>query len=154
MWKYFTLESANLSQISPVTATMMDCFLTLGSWSTMSCVLCSFGILVLSIVLFRSRHDPTIKRGVDGKSGSLDAVRGHVLKPIRRAMTSIGRFAIKSQDADCPPHVITVFIATAVKRGMPEMTVEEFEKLWENRVVSKHERFRSRVCADNNKYFE
>eukprot|EP00550_Attheya_septentrionalis_P009860 CAMPEP_0198287116 /NCGR_PEP_ID=MMETSP1449-20131203/6033_1 /TAXON_ID=420275 /ORGANISM="Attheya septentrionalis, Strain CCMP2084" /LENGTH=538 /DNA_ID=CAMNT_0043985019 /DNA_START=105 /DNA_END=1721 /DNA_ORIENTATION=+ len=120
----------------------------------MSCVSSSFGILVLSIVLFRSRHDPTIKRRADGKSSSLNAVRGHVLKPIRRAMTSIGRFAIKSQDADCPPHVITIFIAAAVEMGMPEMTVEEFEKLWENRVVSKHERFRSRVCADNNKYFE
>jgi hypothetical protein len=68
-------------------------------------------------------------------------------------MTSIGRFAIKSQDADCPQHVITFFVATAVKKGMPEMTVKEFEKLWEDRVMSKHERFRSRVCA-NNKYFE
>lgn len=67
-------------------------------------------------------------------------------------MSSIGRFSMKSQTFENPCN-IAFFVALAHDRS-DEFSVEDFRRLWSSRVMEKFERFRSRVCSDDDRYFE
>ena len=71
---------------------------------------------------------------------------------LRRKMSSIGRFSMKSQTFENPSN-ITFFVALAHNRG-DEFTIEDFTSLWRSRVMEKFERFRSCVSSDDDRYFE
>lgn len=70
----------------------------------------------------------------------------------RRQTTSIGRFSLKSETAT-NPLLVTFFAALANEPGK-DLDVDEFQTMWGERVMRKHERFRSRVCEWDNRFFE
>lgn len=72
---------------------------------------------------------------------------------IHRSMSSIGRFALRSQTKR-NPSIISFFVAFSNEKGTKEIDLDEFGKLVQDRVMTKHERFRSRVDAKDDHYFE
>ena len=74
-------------------------------------------------------------------------------RALRRQMTSIGRFALRSQTKR-NPCIVTFFVASSNPKGQRGIDREELEELWSNRVMEKHERFHSRISSDDDRYFE
>ena len=74
-------------------------------------------------------------------------------RTLRRRMTAIGRFALRSQTKR-NPCIVTFFVASSNPRGQKGMDRKELEELWSNRVMEKHERFHSRISSDDDRYFE
>ena len=72
---------------------------------------------------------------------------------LHRALSSIGRFALRSQTKQ-NPSIISFFVALSNEKGKKELDLNEFGQLIEERVVTKHERFRSRICWNDDRYFE
>ena len=72
---------------------------------------------------------------------------------LRRCLTSIGRFTIRSQ-TDLNPSNIAFFLALGNRQGEKAMDTENLEALWRRRVMDKHERFRSRLCQEDDRFFE
>jgi hypothetical protein len=74
-------------------------------------------------------------------------------KPILvRQMTTLGRFAFRSQTVQ-NPSVITFFVALTHEAGK-ELDLKEFQNIWEERVIDKHERFRCQISPEDDRYFE
>ncbi len=71
---------------------------------------------------------------------------------LQRQMTSLGRFAFRSQTEE-NPSVITFFVALAHEAGK-ELDLKEFQGIWEKRVVDKHERFRCHISREDDRLFE
>lgn len=86
-------------------------------------------------------------------SGPAATTREMKLALLRRQMTPIGRFALLSQ-TERNPSIISFFVALANKKGAKPIGIEEFEKLWRTRVMSKHERFKCHVSEADNRFFE
>eukprot|EP00561_Arcocellulus_cornucervis_P004599 CAMPEP_0185808218 /NCGR_PEP_ID=MMETSP1322-20130828/5486_1 /TAXON_ID=265543 /ORGANISM="Minutocellus polymorphus, Strain RCC2270" /LENGTH=603 /DNA_ID=CAMNT_0028504421 /DNA_START=365 /DNA_END=2176 /DNA_ORIENTATION=+ len=74
-------------------------------------------------------------------------------RTLRRRMTAIGRFALRSQTKR-NPCIITFFVASSNPRGQKGMGRKELEELWSSRVMEKHERFHSRISSEDDRYFE
>jgi len=72
---------------------------------------------------------------------------------LRRKLTSIGRFSLRSQ-SERNPCIISFFLAFSNKRGKKRMDLTEMESVWRKRVMDKHERFRSRICDGDDRFFE
>lgn len=72
---------------------------------------------------------------------------------LHRSLSSIGRFALRSQTTQ-NPSIISFFVALSNKKGTKEMSQKDFGKLIQERVVTTHERFRSRICSNDDRYFE
>mmetsp|Transcript_10472 Transcript_10472/g.14671 ORF Transcript_10472/g.14671 Transcript_10472/m.14671 type:complete len:642 (-) Transcript_10472:250-2175(-) len=72
---------------------------------------------------------------------------------LRRQMSSIGRFSLRSQ-TEHNPCIVTFFIAFSNRMGSEGMTMKEFEDLWRRKVMDRHERFRCHVSEDDDNYFE
>lgn len=72
---------------------------------------------------------------------------------IHRSMSSIGRFALRSQTKR-NPSIISFFVAISNEKGKKEIDRDELGDLVQDRVLTKHERFRSRVDAKDDHYFE
>jgi hypothetical protein len=70
---------------------------------------------------------------------------------LHRLMTSIGRFTLRSQ-TEQNPSILTCFIALAHEADK-DLLIEEFSRLWNDRVLKKYDRFRSTVCKRDEKYF-
>ena len=77
----------------------------------------------------------------------------HQKTSFHRALSSIGRFALRSQTKRNPP-IITFFVAISNEKGQKEIDLDELGELVRDRVMSVHERFRSRICPDDDHYFE
>jgi hypothetical protein len=73
-------------------------------------------------------------------------------KQLKRKLTSIGRFALRSEPVN--PCVICFFVATSNERGKKALTAADLGHLMNERVLSKHERFRSRVSPADDRFFE
>ncbi len=73
-------------------------------------------------------------------------------KQMRRQMSSIGRFSLRSQTKE-NPSIITFFVALVHDDGN-DISEEEFIQLWEERVMKKYDRFTFQVCSDDDRYFE
>lgn len=73
-------------------------------------------------------------------------------KSLRKQMTSIGRFSLSSQTEE-NPSIISFFVALVHKDGK-DMSMEAFNKIWNERIVSKYERFRFHICKEDSRYFE
>jgi hypothetical protein len=74
------------------------------------------------------------------------------VKALRKQMTSIGRFSLVSQTEE-NPSIISFFVALAHEKNK-DIDVDEFTRLWENRVLKRHDRFGFQVSGDNYRYFE
>jgi hypothetical protein len=72
---------------------------------------------------------------------------------LHRSLSSIGRFALKSQTKR-NPSIIAFFVSISNEKGQKEVGLEEFGELIQERVMTNHERFRSKICADDDRYFE
>jgi hypothetical protein len=73
-------------------------------------------------------------------------------KQLKRTLTSIGRFALRSEPVN--PCVICFFVATSNERGKKALTAADLGRLMNERVLSKHERFRSRVSPVDDRFFQ
>lgn len=74
-------------------------------------------------------------------------------RPIfHRQMTSLGRFAVQSETV-ANPNVITFFVALAHKVG-EDLDIKDFRGAWASRVMERHERFRSQVSREDDRFFE
>jgi hypothetical protein len=71
---------------------------------------------------------------------------------LQRQMTSLGRFAFRSQTVE-NPSIITFFVALTHEAGN-ELDLKEFQGIWEKRVVDKHERFRCQISPEDDRFFE
>ena len=78
-----------------------------------------------------------------------EIVRAPVLQ---RQMTSLGRFALRSQTVE-NPSIITFFVAFD-HESEEDFTAEELQSMWGERVMGYHERFRCQVSKDNDRLFE
>lgn len=72
---------------------------------------------------------------------------------LERALTSIGRFALRSQTRR-NPSIISFFVALSNEKGQKEITAEELGQLMKDRVLSRHPRFRSRVSKQDDRFYE
>jgi hypothetical protein len=79
--------------------------------------------------------------------------KDHKKTTFHRSLSSIGRFALRSQTKR-NPSIITFFVAISNEKGQKEIDLEEFGELIQERVMPNHERFRSKICADDDRYFE
>jgi hypothetical protein len=70
-----------------------------------------------------------------------------------RSLTSIGRFALRSQTKR-NPSIMTFFVAISNEKGQKEIDLDELGELVRDRVMPIHERFRSKICPDDDRYFE
>jgi len=70
----------------------------------------------------------------------------------RRRMTSIGKFSLRSQTEE-NPSIISFFVVLTHNKG-ESITVREFDDLWRQRVMKKHERFSCQVSSNDDDYFE
>lgn len=70
---------------------------------------------------------------------------------IHRQLTSLGRFTLRSQTDENPSN-ISFFVAFAhdEKDALP---IQDFQQLWMNRVMSRHERFHFAIDDDDH-YFK
>jgi hypothetical protein len=71
---------------------------------------------------------------------------------LKRQMTSIGRFALRSQTEE-NPSIISFFVALVHEEGK-DINVDEFTEIWEKRVMDKYDRFRFQVSSEDDRYFE
>ena len=71
---------------------------------------------------------------------------------LRRRMTSIGRFTLRSQTEE-NPSIISFFVALVHEEGK-DINVEDFGKICEERVMQKYDRFCFRVSSVDDRYFE
>ena len=69
-----------------------------------------------------------------------------------RQMTSLGRFAVQSETV-ANPNLITFIVALAHRVG-EDLDVKDFRGAWASRVMERHERFRSQVSRDDDRFFE
>lgn len=77
----------------------------------------------------------------------------HQKTTLHRSLSSIGRFALRSQTKRNPP-IITFFVAISNEKGQKEIDLDELGELVRDRVMPIHERFRSKICPDDDHYFE
>lgn len=73
-------------------------------------------------------------------------------KIIHRQLTSIGRFTMRSQTKE-HPSIICFFVSLAHEEGNL-LDIRDFRRAWKKRVIDQHERFHSRVCSTDDRYFE
>lgn len=75
-----------------------------------------------------------------------------VLGRYLRQNTAIGRFALQSE-TETNPSVFSFFVCINHERGHAP-TLNEFKFMWKTRVLDKHNRFQSRVCAWDEHFFD
>eukprot|EP00567_Pseudictyota_dubia_P016914 CAMPEP_0197459574 /NCGR_PEP_ID=MMETSP1175-20131217/51760_1 /TAXON_ID=1003142 /ORGANISM="Triceratium dubium, Strain CCMP147" /LENGTH=595 /DNA_ID=CAMNT_0042994489 /DNA_START=141 /DNA_END=1928 /DNA_ORIENTATION=+ len=89
-------------------------------------------------------------RSASDLSGGSESSGDRVL---RRRLTSIGRFSLRTQ-TERNPSIISFFLAFSNQRGRDGMNMKELEWVWRKRVMDRHERFRSRICEEDDRFFE
>lgn len=72
---------------------------------------------------------------------------------LHRTLSSIGRFALRSQTKQ-NPSIISFFVALSNENGTKELDLKELKQLVQDRVVANHERFQSRICSNDDRFFE
>eukprot|EP00816_Leptocylindrus_hargravesii_P012561 CAMPEP_0196816426 /NCGR_PEP_ID=MMETSP1362-20130617/55281_1 /TAXON_ID=163516 /ORGANISM="Leptocylindrus danicus, Strain CCMP1856" /LENGTH=609 /DNA_ID=CAMNT_0042193761 /DNA_START=53 /DNA_END=1882 /DNA_ORIENTATION=- len=136
---FFLLNSPKCGQYVKSTEHIVtSCLGKLETLSEKLLLICASGIVVR---WFRQRGD--LKRSSAPSKSKVE---------FRRQTTSIGRFSLKSETAT-NPLLVTFFAALANEPGK-NLDVDEFQTMWGERVMRKHERFRSRVCEWDNRFFE
>jgi hypothetical protein len=79
--------------------------------------------------------------------------KDHKKTTFHRSLSAIGRFALRSQTKR-NPSIITFFVSISNEKGQKEIGLEEFGQLIQERVMPNHERFRSKICPDDDRCFE
>ena len=69
-----------------------------------------------------------------------------------RQNTAIGRFSLKSE-TESNPSVLSFFVCITHEPGNAP-SLNEFKFMWKTRVMDKHHRFRSRICAWDDHFFD